>query len=523
MASFSAHARLARRCHQALVVAACVSLLPACALLGFSAPRCPAEGGPAWRELRSPHFTLMTDLPEDEAQRTIVHLERLRSAMLLLVWNGAEGPSNRFSVISLVSEAEFHEYLPEPLGGQVAEDAFDRFAVVHNSRGGQSQNALAHELAHGLSQFFHPRLPLWLNEGFATYLENMEVSSDGATIDMGVQSNRSRAFLAGAARRQKLPVRVLFSMEQVPWDDQDQVSAFYASSWLLTHYLINHYNAKFGQLLLHLSDGQSFDRAWADTFHGVTAEALDDELSRYLDGGSYVHVRQTVTPLPVHVEERLLSDAEVHAWRARLQLIGASFATGIGHTDEARRHRSLALQDLAEALRQEPKNGLALALRVLAAEIGQLELAREATEAAPDDWRTWYVLDAAIEKPKPDDAEQGRALENLLRLAPDNPRALVRAAREYLRRGNAKQARTLAERAVTLAPLNFDVHDALAGARFLTGDCPGAMEAAQTAIDLLPDEMAPKAASLLRRRLASLRQECHQPAPPVLPKPAPPG
>jgi hypothetical protein len=57
-------------------------LLPLLSCMGHLPP-CPAAGGPAWRELSTRHFQLTTDIPADEARRTLAQLERLRAALLV--------------------------------------------------------------------------------------------------------------------------------------------------------------------------------------------------------------------------------------------------------------------------------------------------------------------------------------------------------------------------------------------------------------------------------------------------------
>src|SRR5215467_15775016 len=80
------------------------------ALVSCAHLRAPAEGGPAWRELVSPHFRLRTDSPPSDARRTLEKLEQTYAAFELVTdlrCPGGPGASERVEVTLFDSRSAF--------------------------------------------------------------------------------------------------------------------------------------------------------------------------------------------------------------------------------------------------------------------------------------------------------------------------------------------------------------------------------------------------------------------------------
>ena len=54
--------------------------------------RCPEQGGPAWRELASDHFSLSTDLDSEEAREAVRDLEDFRAMLIATAWPRLRAP-----------------------------------------------------------------------------------------------------------------------------------------------------------------------------------------------------------------------------------------------------------------------------------------------------------------------------------------------------------------------------------------------------------------------------------------------
>ena len=94
-----------------------LSLLgPGCATPGL-AFRCPARGGPEWRELSDDHFVLRTDLRRAEAAALIDRLERMRAAVSAVLFADAPAVPGRVEVIAFRSTEEYRPFAPEGASG----------------------------------------------------------------------------------------------------------------------------------------------------------------------------------------------------------------------------------------------------------------------------------------------------------------------------------------------------------------------------------------------------------------------
>ena len=78
----------------------------------------------AWHELRSEHFTLRTNLPPEEARRTIAGLEDVRAGLLAVSWHAEKVGGTRTEVIEFADASEMQDYAGKELLGFVASDAF---------------------------------------------------------------------------------------------------------------------------------------------------------------------------------------------------------------------------------------------------------------------------------------------------------------------------------------------------------------------------------------------------------------
>lgn len=98
----------------------------------------------------------------------------------------------------------------------------------------RTRRVLFHEYTHHFMMQYAPAAyPSWLVEGYAEYFETVRFKPD--TVELGV-TNPSVAFLRGQAW---IPFdQILGRRARVGGDRQYDVQAFYAQSWLLTHYMM---------------------------------------------------------------------------------------------------------------------------------------------------------------------------------------------------------------------------------------------------------------------------------------------
>lgn len=135
-------------------------------------PHCPADGGPPWVELVSPHFRLRTDLPRDRAQEVLRLFEAQLSPVAMIADSfipGAEQPVDTDLVV-FARDEDFHWFMPDTLGTFWVFDERGTPYIAMAERDAKNEaHVIRHELMH---RFIYRRLshePRWLSEGLAEY------------------------------------------------------------------------------------------------------------------------------------------------------------------------------------------------------------------------------------------------------------------------------------------------------------------------------------------------------------------
>ena len=175
----------------------------------------------------------------------------------------------------------------------------------------------------------------------------------------------------------------------------------------------------------------------------------------------------------------------------------------IGRMGTGAERAQKAIAAYSEAIRLDPAFALAFADRSLAQinyaeEVRGPDAAREVFESGLKDARTanilapdlaegYYALGVALSVGSGKFAEADQAYARALALAPGSARILASYSRRAAEIGRSAVAINAGRRAVTLDPLNFDVHRTVGIALLLARQFPQALAAFQTAISLQPD------------------------------------
>lgn len=474
--------------------------------------RCPAEGGPPWLEIQSDHFVLKTDVAGDQAERVIRELETMRTAELG-AWDGALDPPARLEVVLVRTRSEFEELLddrqvqgyyaagsrPRVVAGLFLEgraSAPHRWLELKAQEEAAAGEILRHELAHHLTFQVLLRQPRWLSEGMAEYL---------AAIKLGTWRGQPAAAVGLSARdawkASRVPAVALFA-----WRHDGQHVDYYASSWLLVHWLVNRRGADFAAYQRRLARAQEPAAAWKAAFpdldpaDGAAMARLDRELDAYLASATNTPLRVMLPAIEPRLRRREIPPPEVHALRADLFLHGLL-------PPEASRPK--AEKEVAASLREDP-SGLPVALTL--AEVGRREeatrLGRAGAAARPDDWRGWAMLAAGAADRDDLAAERLSALRRAAALLPDEAGALNDVAWGLFQAGAPGEAFPLAVRAARLAPANSSVLDTCGAILAALGRCEDALLAQHRAVDLLDLHAAPEAAREIRDRLDRIEAQC---------------
>jgi hypothetical protein len=371
--------------------------------------RCPAAGGTPWRSLASEHFALATDLPGEDAREALRDLEDYRAAFLDTAWPRGRAVGGQVRVVIMASERDWMEF-DDVHDGFYTEALFQPLIALRAGGSDETRRRIRHELTHHLSRFHVRHQPDWLSEGLATFFETLVYDRVRAEVLIGLPVPAHVVSLMAHAG--PLPVAATLSGALERQDGQK----FYASSWLLVHYLINRRREAFGGYMRALDRGEAAGAAWQAAFPELTTDVLQAELRGHLQGRrALAGSRRFQAPrFTVEEDPAPLADPQVHALRALVAMRGAI-------KDVRPAARALARAEVAEALRQDAGNVLALAVRGFALqEPVDLAAARAAAARQPGSWLAWMVLYQAAGG-NLDSVEGRKGAVTALRVAAANP------------------------------------------------------------------------------------------------------
>jgi len=475
-----------------LVAALAVLLTSSPAQAGRPEFRCPARGGTAWRELRTEHFLVETDLSSGKARELARELEMMLGVVRHGLFRAPPPMPGTIRVLALRSTEEFDLFAPGRGDAFYARSRWGEPVIVLPGVFAEEQRiVIAHELTHHVLARAFARKPLWFSEGTATYMETVGSSGPRSTPTVGgVPQWRYRSvFPYHGGIGAVLVAKGRLETKQ------------YGLAWALVHFLLNRQPREFGELQLRFARGQDPIIAWREVFPqwdpGARggAELLDDEIGRYLARGKFAY-RDVKLPQVTAATERDMSASEAHA--ARLSLPWGNRGKPFRLAD--------LLAEADEALAEDPANVDALAIVAGARPERALAAARRAVQLRPGDTRAWMHLSERL--PEDDAAGREDALRRAVEVAPESAMALNNLAWELLGSGRSGEALPLARKAMFLAPWDAATLDTLAGVHADLGQCDEALEVQRRAIDVLPDAASAENRRVLTERLAQFERQC---------------
>jgi len=399
-------------------------------LIAIIASRVASAGEkPAWIELHSPNFIVVTNAGERQARRTAYQFEMIRA--VFREYFGQKQESNEQPVIILAAKDEntLKGLLPEYwaqkggahpagvyLGGSDADYIALRVDVSLDQEAYEPFEPIYHEYVHYLTRRLIAHMPLWMVEGLAEFYGNTRVADK--SVYLGAPSTSNLLILH---QQSALPVSTLFEINASSpyYHEQNKTSIFYAESWALTHYLFardwhdhTHRVSDFIQLL-----GSGVDPKDAASRTIGDAKLLDPPLRSYINKPSFTAEKFD----PPKIEEngfrvRGVTDTEALAVRADF----------MAHD----RHYAEARQMLEKAAQADPKLGIAYdGLSFLALQEGNSADAEKWSSQAvaldPQDYRANYYYAWSLMKGRPID-------EKLLARAEASLRAVVKGNPEFV-------------------------------------------------------------------------------------------
>jgi tetratricopeptide (TPR) repeat protein len=315
----------------------------------------PAFGGESqWVEVKSPHFSVVTDGGEKRGREVAVRFEQMRAVFGALMVKANVNLAVPLQIVAFRNTKELRQFAPLWNGKptQVAglfQGSNDRCFILLDLSAENPWQVVFHEYGHQLmnGNIAAATAP-WFEEGFAEYLRSIEV--DGKEAHVGKVPDETYQILQQTGT---MKVADLFRVQQNSStynESGDPRGTFYAESSMVVHYLYDHgqipkLSTYFG---LTIDQRDSVEDAIQRSF-GMSAAQFDKEIRNYISSGQYRYYK-LATPEGIVTTNYMvmaLSAADGNAILADVHL----------HSQD---YRDKAAEEFEAILKTDPANTAAL-------------------------------------------------------------------------------------------------------------------------------------------------------------------
>lgn len=456
-----------------------------------------------WLEVKSAHFTVLTNAGEGTARDLAWQFEQMRAALQKL-WPWAQLSAGKpvlvlgakdettmkalapkywekggMDIVSVSVEGRDRHYLALQIDTNLKDDV--RVNPYFNV-----YRAYVHIV---LNSSFDRPLPLWLRRGMAELFGNLRVRDKDVFVGRMVPWHAERL-----KQRTSLPLATLFETgrESDLTRDESRRELFDSQAWGLLHYLIfadeGVHAAKLNRYCSLLLQGTKPDVALRESFSDLSA--LEKGFNTYIHHRAVEYMRIDVD---VSIDREKLPTRAVPAAESAAQR--AAFHVAMERPAEA-----LALMHQAKAA--DPAHAGAFDVEgLLADSADEDDKARaayaRAAELGSASFFTWYrnaqLLHGAMDRATHERME--KSLQKCVELNPDYAAGHSYLAEVEIQLGKLQEALVLARRAIALEPGGSYHHVALANALSTVSKREEAIAEAQRGLDLADSDQQRQNAS----------------------------
>ena len=312
----------------------------------------PAFADQGWVEVRSPHFSVITDGGPKTGREVALRFEQMRTVFGQIFRRSKINLPVPLQIIAFRSGREMRSFVPVFKGKPVEVSGLfqggdDRSYILLDLGAENKWETVFHEYAHQLLNGNFPRMAPWFDEGFAQYFAAMEIS--GNTFRIGEAPEGELDVLQ---RLRLMPVSELFSVahqSDTYYESGDPRRLFYSESWLIVHMMFDRNRLKQVDDYFHLVNDEhtpvddAIQKAFAEP-----AKQLDKELADYLHSG---HGKFLSGQVAEKFDVSTFHAAPVGATDLRVTLADVHF-----HSPD---HRAEAAREYEQILAEKPDNSAA--------------------------------------------------------------------------------------------------------------------------------------------------------------------
>lgn len=237
----------------------CIAL---CVIAGML-PAVPSLYAEEWRLRKSTHFIIKyRNAPEDFIRRTQQHAEQYYNRIAddlgftrydFWLWD------NRAAIYIYDSAEEYRAATGHPGWSGGAADSREKIIYTFVYAEGFMETILPHELGHIIFRefvgVFNPAVPLWLEEGVASYQEKGRYAAARGIIRHAMQQDRH------------VPLSELTGAGSFMLMDDRSALMFYSTAYTVIDYLMKEYGKdRFVYFCQNLRDKQNLDRAISSAY-----------------------------------------------------------------------------------------------------------------------------------------------------------------------------------------------------------------------------------------------------------------
>jgi hypothetical protein len=288
-----------------------------------------AADQPAWAEIHSTHFTVITDGGEKKGREIALRFEQMRIAFANLLTKERLNQPQPITILAFRDDKDYYQIAPLQRGQPIAVPGFllagnDQTFIALDLSRPEPWRAVAHDLGHSLLNYNYPPAQPWFDEGLAEYLSSLRVDNRQGEIGGAPEASQGNAFTDLLSKQAWLPLIDLFGMKLDSASANNSPGIFNAQSWIVMHYLISQKKleetgAYFDAALNHHS---SVEEAIQKAY-GTTAAQMDQAVKDYFHAQATTmvhHFTAPVGPDDIAITFKPLPETDARALYAEMQV-----------------------------------------------------------------------------------------------------------------------------------------------------------------------------------------------------------
>jgi tetratricopeptide (TPR) repeat protein len=284
---------------------------------------------PQWVEIRSPHFSVVTDAGEKRGREAAMRFEQMRAVFAVLISNSNVDIPTPLQIVAFRNTRELRQFAPlwhsQPTDvAGLFEYGEDRSFILLDMSVENPWYVVFHEYAHQLlNAMLREETEPWFQEGFAEFFATTQVDDKRALVGQIPPATFEVLDQTGLT---KIADLLAVGKNSGTYNESgDRRSAFYAASGMLVHYIYdNDLASKLDVYFdLRLNERLRVEDAIQRAF-GISTAAFDKSLREYVKAGRFKGYTVATPPnivasayrsAPVSAPEAaaILADVHLHA------------------------------------------------------------------------------------------------------------------------------------------------------------------------------------------------------------------